>query len=324
MMVPRGIKTSASNQDVSAVVQSRSLDLNLLKALVVLLHTKSVTGAARKLGVSQPAVSRSLAQLRNLFQDQLLFRTNRGMELTRRAEDLLHPLQEWQELTCALLARPEFNPAAIHRTFRIAATDFGAVSVLAPAMAAFHAAAPHARMEMVAFSENMTERLKTGDLDLIITGSPPEFSATYGRHLFTDQCVCAMRHDHPLLAENPEQVPLEEFLRWPHVSIVIEENSVDPINRFIGDYASQRQIIAVTPYFRGATHFLANSNAILTLPASMVQPAETGGIVTRRPPSLIPAFDYWMLWNERNRRDYATQWLVDLLSTSASAHSPDA
>ncbi|MDT9170729.1 LysR family transcriptional regulator, partial [Escherichia coli] len=90
-------------------------DLNSLVILGLLLRTKSVTRTAQQLGVSQPSVSRSLAQLRSLLGDPLLVRTAGGMELTRRAEELAPSLQDWLATTAGLLEPPCFDPATLDR-----------------------------------------------------------------------------------------------------------------------------------------------------------------------------------------------------------------
>ncbi|RKF17612.1 LysR family transcriptional regulator [Altericroceibacterium spongiae] len=298
------------------------IDLNLLYVLSLLLQTRSVTGTARKLGVSQPAVSRSLAQLRNIFQDPLLLRTNHGMELTQRAEELLSPLQDWRLQTSSLLDRHDFEPRLLDRTFRIASTDYGMMAILAPVMEAFHHQAPMAGLEIVPFSDTMVSRLGAGDLDLIVIGGRPRFAATYEKHLFTDECVCMMRSDHPLLGEAPDRLTLDQFLAWPHVSILIGDSNDDPVNSFVGSRAAERRICVTTPYFHGAVHFLPGSDAILTLPKRLALTlAGDDRIVMRKAPASFPDFDYWVLWHERNRRDAAAMWIVDLLAEAGQSLS---
>ncbi|MGE4432208.1 MAG: LysR family transcriptional regulator [Sphingobium sp.] len=297
------------------------IDLNLLLVLSLLLQTRSVTGTARRLGISQPAVSRSLAQLRDVFQDPLLIRTNRGMELTRRGEDLIPNVQEWMARTNSLFATQDFDPQLLDRRFRIASTDFGVTSVIGPALARFHRLAPKAKLEIVPFGETMHARLVTGDIDLIVTGLEPDLRATYGKLLFQERFSCLMRAGHPALAHQ-DALTMDEFLRWPHISVLIGETGFDRINALLGPRAAERNIIASLPYMQAAPFMLTQSDAMVVLPeriAHSIAISHKLGVAT--PPAGIANFDYWVLWHERNRRDTATIWLVDLLS--ASCQPPD-
>ena len=98
--------------------------------LALLLQTKSVTRTALRLGLSQPSVSRSLAHLREILGDPLLVRSGGGMELTRRAEELAGPIEQWLQTTSSLLQPQTFDPAGMQRAFRVASTDFGVLAVL--------------------------------------------------------------------------------------------------------------------------------------------------------------------------------------------------
>lgn len=304
---------------VSAIRPS-GIDLNLLPVLFVLLQTRSVTGAARKLGISQPAVSRSLAQLREAFQDPLMIRTNRGMELTHRGEELIAPIQDWLTTTTSLFTTKTFDPQTLDRKFRIASTDFGVLSVIAPALPAFRAQAPRAAMDIVPFSDTMIAKLSSGELDLIVTGMEPDLSATYGHHLFTAHCSCVTRAGHPALDGEAGPMSIERFLQWPHISVMVGETSIDRVNLLLGEAAARRRIPVSLPYFHVAPHLLGTSDAILTLPDRLARTFEGDARFAVVPaPAEIASFDYWVLWHERSRRDPATMWVVDLLADACAA-----
>lgn len=289
--------------------------------LSVLLQTRSVTGTARKLGISQPAVSRSLAQLRNAFQDPLLIRTNRGMDLTSRGEELVAPVQHWLTTTTLLFTANQFDPATLQRTFRVASTDFGVLSVIAPALKPFHALAPQAVLQVSAFSETMNAKLGSGELDLIVTGIEPDFSATYGQHLFKESCSCVMRADHPALKGHDNgELPLERFLEWPHISVTVSEYGPDPVGAMLGEHGPDRRIVARLPYFQVAPFLLLESEAIVSLPTTTARTlAEDRRFAIISAPPEMGTFNYWVLWHERSRRDSATMWLVDLLTRACGA-----
>ncbi|WP_225890067.1 LysR family transcriptional regulator [Indioceanicola profundi] len=294
----------------------RYFDLNILMILTVLLQTKSVTKTAKRLGLSQPTVSRALAQMRTRVGDPLLVRTSSGMELTRRAEDLRTPLQHWLANTSTLLEPAQFDPATLQRRFRVASTDFGVAAVVAPALPHILDQAPSATLDVVPFSDSMMQRLVSGDIDLIITGLEPDRQAAHVRFLFSERFSCLLRRDHPLLTGNgATSLPLDLFLKWPQISVVVGSDEFDRIDLLLGERARERRVIARLPYFQAAPSLLGRSDAIMTLPTRSAEMlAAFHGFVCLRAPAEIPGFDYHLLWHERSHRDPAIQWLADQLS----------
>lgn len=292
-----------------------NIDLNLLLMLALLLQTRSVSAAARRIGTSQPTASRALAQLRELFGDPLLIRTNAGMELTRRAEELIEPLQEWLAHTDSLFVAQTFDPATVERRFRIASTDFGVATVVSPALARLHGEAPRAVIDIVPFTDTMFNKLASGEVDLVISGLDPDNSVIYSQRLFTMTGACLMRAGHPLALETNDQISLGQYLQWPHISVLVGEDGFDRIGSLLGERAAERKIIATTPYFQAAHTMLGASDALITLPMPAAEQClNDAGIAVRRAPDILPPLDYWVLWHERNRRDPATMWLVNMLA----------
>jgi len=303
-----------------AQIRLFNIDLNLLLTLALLLQTRSVSATARRLGTSQPTTSRALARLRELFSDPLLIRTNAGMELTRRAEELVEPLQEWLRHTDSLLVAQAFDPLTLERRFRVASTDFGVTAVIAPALGRFHQEAPGAVIDVTPFNDQMFSKLGSGEIDLIVSGLDPDNSVIYSRRLFTMTGACLMRADHPLALETQGRLTLDQFLQWPHISILVGEGGYDRIGAMLGTRAAERRIVATTPYFHAAHRMLASSDAILTLPLPATRQVENdGALAIREAPEFLTPLDYWILWHERSRRDPATIWLVDLLADASAA-----
>lgn len=164
-----------------------NIDLNLLRTLHALFQTGSVTRTAQQLGVSQPAVSRALSQLRDAFGDPLLIKTNSGMAFTKRAEALRQPVEEWYVATRQVLRTDaNFEPAAFSGRFSIATTDFGVLAVVMPAMQRIMAEAPGLELDLVPLQPDSAAQLATGRADLVVTGFDPEDHRSFSRHLFTE------------------------------------------------------------------------------------------------------------------------------------------
>lgn len=300
-------------------------DVNLLTVLALLPRTRSVTRTAQTLGVSQPSVSRSLSQLRALLEDPLLVRVSGGMGLTRRAEELSEPLQRWLEDTASLLDPPRFDPRALERRFRVASTDFGVAAVVSPALAHLVAEAPGVSIDIAPFTADMMQKLASGEIDLIISGLDPDRSQAYDRYLFTEDFVCVVGPDHPLVGKvAPDRaMPLDDYLASPHISIVINDAEFDRIGSRLGDRAPERRIIARLPYFQAAPTLIPATQAIMTLPRRAADELARAYSLSLLPaPDRIGTFDYRLLWHERGRRDPATHWLCDRLAAHCTAPPP--
>lgn len=263
-----------------------------------------------------------MARLRELFGDPLLIRTNKGMELTRRAEELVAPLQAWLAHTDSLFVHRVFDPATVDRRFKVASTDFGVTSVIAPALSRFHREAPAATFDVVPFTDSMFAKLTSGEIDLIISGMDPDNSVIYSQRLFAMVATCVMRADHPLASETEGQLSIDQFLAWPHISILVGESGYDRIASLLGERASERKVIATVPYFQAAHAMLAASDALVLLPQPGVQQlVDREQFAIRKAPGIFAPMDYWILWHERSRRDPATMWLIDIISESCASHN---
>lgn len=280
----------------------------------MLLKTRSVTLTAMQLKTSQPSVSRALAQLRVLLEDPLLVRSAGGMTLTRRAEDLAEPVQQWLASTLTLLEPPRFEPRTLERRFRIASTDFGVMAVLSPAMPRLMEIAPRVVIEIVPLKADMIEELAAGDVDLLVSGLDPNLSRTHHRFLFTEDFSVLFRPGHRL-ARGAAPVPLDRFLEWPHIALTVGDKDFDRIESRLGSADTGRRVVARVPYFAASPDIVRGSDAIVTVPSRAAHAFATAyGLGIRPAPAEIGTFDYRLLWHERTSRDPGSAWLRDLLA----------
>lgn len=286
----------------------KDLDFTLLRALHALIEERGVTGAARRLGVSQPAASRALQKLRLRFGDPLLVRKLGGMVLTPRAEALRQPLRRWMAEGEAIF-RPQMEaPALLRRVFRIASTDYGVISVIGPALARLAAAAPEVGISVSPLTPESTERLKEGELDLIISGYEPDLTQVHARFLFKDAFICMAREDHPLLAQ--AEITPEAFLDWPQIVFTVMEQETTAFE--FADHAARRRVILWTQNVGVMPMLALQSDAVVILPSrAMRSRAGFPGLRPFSPPFPAKEFNYWLFWHERNRRDPAIQWLIE-------------
>ena len=201
----------------------KGLDLNLLIAFDALLETRSVSRAAQRMNLSQPAMSAALGRLRSYFGDELLTVSGKRMYPTPFAESLLPHVRETLRSVDELLAASvSFDPAHSQRTFRIASSDYIAAAFLAPLFRELAASAPGVRFEIILPSEDSFGQLEEGKLDLVIA---PERFAVPGHPtelLLEEEHVVVGWAKNPIFA-----VPMTEegFFSSGHVTVAIGPRS---------------------------------------------------------------------------------------------------
>ncbi len=276
------------------------------------------------MGLSQPTVSRALNQLRHLLADPLLVRSGGQMALTQRGAELAKPLEEWMAITSTMLQPADFIPGSLTRRFVVAATDYGVLSVLSLALPAINLAAPACQIEVSPYSEDMFQKLASGELDMVVHGFQPQVPGTSARHLFSESQSVIVRAGHPICASGNAPLSLDDYLAWPHVAISIGTDSYDHVEACLGQRNAERRVAVRLPYFYAAPDLIGASDAVLTMPTRAARKfAQLHGFVCLPAPEDIVGFDYWALMHERSARDPATEWLLDMLSAGKPGVSPD-
>lgn len=292
----------------------RQVDLNLLVTLDVLLSERSVTRAARRLNYSQPSVSVHLAKLRDIFGDPLLLPGPRGMQPTARAEELRQPLREALEsLERAVSPARPFNPAESEHTWRVAASDSSASSIVLPAMAAIRVAAPATRLAVFDLvPSHIAKQAEQGEIDLAFhtaEGSPPGLRR---RMLFAERYVLAGRVGHPRL--HP-QLTLSQFCELEHVMVSPDRGGFFGVtDEVLAKAGLKRRVVISVPHFLLMMSVLASTELVAMVPSRLVRNSKTLQII--EPPLDVPGYEMVMLWHERSHRDPAHQWLRETIATS--------
>lgn len=298
-----------------------SIDLNQLRILASLLATHSVTRTALQLGMSQSGVSRTLKDLRQVFADPLLVKTNTGMTLTQRAESLRLPLDQWQSATRHVLRNAgAFAMTSPSGPIRVASTDYGVMSVLGPTLPAILEQAPGLQVEVCELPPDNINLLSSGAVDVVISGFDPEPARTYEKHLFRETYCCIFNAAHPLAAQPHDQpITVEELLAWPHLIPTVHGVDIDPFGRSLKAEQAVRRVAVRLPYFVSAVTLLPSTQAILISPVRVYENLfKAAGMVARPALMDLGHFDYWLYWHERNRRDHAVMWFVDAISRQFS------
>jgi len=296
-------------------IDIRALDLNLLKALDALLDERSVTRAARRLSLTQPAVSGMLMRLRESFDDPLFVRTQRGIAPTLRAQELAGPLKELLSGIETMLLPRAFDPATARMTLNIASTDYALQAVVLPLLAQLRRIAPGVRVAVVPAQHlPVLERLERGDIDLaLITPeyTPPEL---YARHLFDERYVCVLREGHPdAQGAKGEQLPLDRFCALDHALVSYDGGSFSGVtDEALARIGRTRQVVLSVTSFLVLPEILRTSDLIAVVPERVARAAPPG-LVIMEPPLPIPGFVKTVAWHERTHRSPGHRWARSLL-----------
>jgi DNA-binding transcriptional LysR family regulator len=290
----------------------QDVDLNLLRVFDAVLHERSVTDAAKRLRLTQPAVSNALARLRTLFDDALFVRTAQGMDATPFARELAEPVRQALALLEAALAHgPGFDPATSTRAFRFYMSDLGQIEFLPPLVERAQKMAPGVRLEAVAMEvEDIGNALAAGSLDLAV-GFLPALGPPVRRHaLFRDPYVCLMRADHPAAGA---RLTKKAFLEASH-ALVSYKGGHRVIEEALERAGLARKIALRVPHFTVVPMVLERTDLILILPAKVARVYQRQGRFRFLPlPVPIPPADVAAHWHARFERDPGNRWLREMV-----------
>lgn len=295
-------------------------DLNLLFALDALLAEASVAGAARRLGLSASAMSRTLSRLREATGDPLLVRAGRRMVFTPHAQALRHRAQQAAHEARAILRPSTTEPdfATLQRTFTIRAND-GFVDIFAaPLIAAVSAIAPLVRLRFALKLEKTATPLRDGSADLeigVVSAMGPEVRV---QALFRDRFLGVVRNGHPLVLEHA--LTPARYAAFGHVVASRRGRANGPVDEALAALGLERTIVAVVPSFPAALAVARGSDLVALVPASFLlnQPGHQESPVTATThsfelPVATETITVSQMWHPRMDADPVHRWLRRLV-----------
>ena len=297
-------------------------DLNLLIALDALLADGSVAGAARRLGLSASAMSRTLTRLREATGDPLLVRAGRQMVLTPHAEALRQRTQNAVHEARAVLgpATTELDFSTLQRTFTIRSNDGFVEAFGASLIAAATAVAPRVCLRFAPKLEKTAAYLRDGSADLeigVLSEMGPEVRV---QALFRDRFIGVVRQGHPLAME-PE-VTAQRYAAFGHVVASRHGRTSGPVDEALAALGLERTIVAVVPSFPAALAVARASDLIALVPASVLHnqsaqqelPASTDTHAFELPVT-TGEITVSQMWHPRLEVDPVHRWLRQLTLT---------
>lgn len=295
----------------------RNLDLNLLRALAVLLEEQNASRAAERLHVTQPAVSGMLARLRDVFDDPLFVRTQRGLLPTPRAEALGPGLKQLIQDVNALVSTEQFDPATSDATLSISVNDYMQSVLVVPLIATLRRSAPGMRLAIRnPHTLGQTTSLARGDIDLLVT--IPEFAdpSLRSTFLYREEYVGVVRKQHPLKSS---PVSLEQFLAFDHVLVSPSDGAFEgPTDRSLKKLGMRRRVALSVSSFHTLIDVLHEDDLVALMPRRLFYRHSTKLRMIEAPVE-VAGFDVIAAWHERTEHDPAHRWLRGQLSTLAHA-----
>jgi len=298
------------------------LSLNHLQVLDVLLSERSLTKAARVLNLTQPALSKTLARLRQYFGDPLFVRVGLRMEPTPKALELTEPVRAILQSVRALRSdHVGFDPRTSQRSFNFFLLDAGASQMLPRLLSRLGEEAPGIVVQAVnADATHLDTWLENGLLDLAI-GSFPGLTQSIRRQLLWHETYTAVvRRDHPRLAQvgEPDAFVAEKHVLVSAVGTGHEHLSVE---RAIEAAVPHTNIVCRVPSFATAALVARHSDAVAILPMTLARDiCEELDLAVLPPPLALPSLDIAQYWHDRVHREPGNQWIRALVHRLFARH----
>jgi len=289
------------------------LDLNLLKVLDALERDRSVTKAAKRLGIGQPAVSHALGRLRELTQDRLFTRGGAGIEPTAHALSLIEPVRSaLAQVEEGFFGSKSFDAQGSVDRFCIGMSDFTAVTVLPTLTRALQRAAPNATITVRACDRtNAVQMLDNRQVDIAIGYFPGVESWQRAHPLFEEDHCCLFN---PKLVKVKTPITLKQYLAYPHMLVTHSGDERGLIDDVLSRRKVSRTVLISSPYFLLACYLLHQLPLIAALPRHYAKmSAVTSKLAISELPFETPGFTVSMIWHKRDNANARQRFLRDLV-----------
>lgn len=295
-----------------------SLDLNLLLALHWLLTERNVTAAASRIGISQPAASRALGRLRDVFDDPLLVKAGGEMAPTKLAEKIQPAVAlAVEKMRDVLKITDTFDPTNQTGRFRVACSDYVGAMVAAAWAKSVTAKAPGLDLDLINLSIEVSRELVSGKIDLVtvpdieLLNLPPgiDVDQFVRRQILNQEYVCAVRKGHPLAKSN---LTLKRYVSTDHILVTPNGAKVGIVDRALEAQGLSRRIAYRTSSFLLALPILQRTDCIITAPQGLLD-LDMHKLVTFPPPLDVKGYSIYGGWHPNWTHDARHKWVRDRL-----------
>ena len=290
-------------------MELNDIDLNLLVVFHQLTIERRVSKVADNLGITQPAVSNSLAKLRRMFGDDLFIRTPAGMMPTPFAEQLGEPIgYALSMIHGGLNLRTKFDPATVKMSVTIGMTDIGEIVFLPRLVERLGREAPGVTLNTVRnYAVNLREDMEAGRVDLAIGLLPQLKAGFFQRRLFRQKYVCLFRQGHRL---DRKKLTLTDYRAAEHLVVISAGTGHGKVDELLRRAGVERLVRVTVPHFVSVGHILQGSDLIATVPERLAERlAEPFGLAWLPHPARLPEVSINAFWHAKMHRSPANQWL---------------
>ena len=297
-------------------VNLAGLDLNLLPALEALLRLRNVTRAAAEVGLSQPAMSRALARLREIFDDPLLVRIGGGLAPTPAGEALQPKVAAALDGLRGLFRSPAIDPAELRRTFRLAAADAHTILIAPRLVARLEREAPGVNLAFSSIGRDIMGRLEQGEVDLClaVTGTPLP-PGLVSETLARDRLALVMRRGHP--AAN-RQWTVADYALYRHATVSVFGDGVSEIDARLAAAGVERRIGLTTPHFMATIAAVAASDLVTTISVAFAAQFAAQLDLVLKPPPFDDGLEMTAVSTRLRAADPALIWFRKILREAAT------
>ncbi len=294
-------------------------DLNLLPIFVALIEERSVTRAAERLGMTQPALSNALSRLRVMLKDPLFIRERYGIQPTEIALTLAPGIADaLARLDDAVFGQQDFEPAQAARDFTIAPNGYVEFVIVPTLVARLAEVAPGIRLRLKPYGADLAETGIVSGITALVLGritDPPDNLVV--QHLMDEGLDCVVRADHPTVGD---AITREQFETLRHVNVVPPGRLRTGLFQTLAREGLRRDVALSVTNFFAVAEMIAVTDHIATLPRLICRRlSRDPRFKILPPPADLGSFPVQMAWHVRYRHDPAHRWLRAMVSEMVQA-----
>lgn len=292
-------------------------DLNALKSFFLLYKHRSVTGAAKVSGVTQPSMSRTLNKLRDEYQDRLFIRQKDQLVPTVKADFLMTQLSPlFEQIFQVMEVAEPFKPAQATGNFYFSAPEFISKFAMANLPTGLLSAAPKLEFHYSYWSSYIVEQLKSGELDLAF-GYLAECPNHVKSHMISQDKLVLLHRP----GFQPDITSVQQVIQYPH--IVLQDSGVmdDIVDRQLASVGLQRDKVVITPDVDAAFRLLMKSDYLMLAPSKLARYFASEAVQASNPLGLMEV-DYSLYWGAVKDQNEQHKFIREMIIAAFKMHWP--
>jgi len=295
-------------------------EMSLLIIFDAIMTEGSITQAAQRLDLTQPAVSNALSRMRQAWGDELFLKEGRTIVPTLYAQNLWRQIKSPLDHLSQAINMGEFDASSCQRTFRIAAADTIVDKVWTPLRKIIEQQAPHIRVHAVPYTlENASRMLYQAEVDLVIGSLDESCDVIMSEFLYTPCYGLLMRKQHPLLKSG---LTLDAFAQADHLLVSLSGDATGPTDEALKQHDMSRNVAMTVNHFYAVPKIIKESDLICMVPTTTVEQAifDDEVAVLEAPIELTPK-PVNAYWHKRQDMDQGAIWLRDIVNGIIKDHA---